>query len=86
MVQISDPESSGLKVQEELFPHGKNSLRENFFFKLPLESKEYCDHIVKYCTFFVTIVLQLKFRPDSAQLGPDNKGRLAPAEIVPLEK
>ena len=34
----------------------------------------------------VTIVLQPKFRPDSALLGPDNKGRLVPARIAPLGK
>ena len=38
------------------------------------ESKEYGGHTVKnHLSFSVVVVSQLKFRPDSAQIGPDNR-------------
>ena len=61
-------------------------LKEILFFSRFLWSLKKIVTTFKKIMFSPVIVLYPKFRLDSAQTSPDNKGRLVPAGIVPLGK
>ena len=49
-----------------------------YFNQFSPESKEYCGQTVKnHLSLSVVIVSWLKYRPNSAQIDPNNRGRLA---------